>query len=78
MRQVRGEGYTMPSQKTLDDFVALVVSGKHDEALERFYTEDATMQDNLGDVRKGRDALDRKSTRLNSSHSDLSRMPSSA
>src|SRR5580692_4474450 len=57
MRQVRGEGYTMPSQKTLDDFVALVVSGKHDEALERFYTEDATMQDNLGDVRKGRDAL---------------------
>jgi len=47
----------MPAQKTLDDFVALVVSGKHDEALERFYTEDATMQDNLGDVRKGRDAL---------------------
>ena len=44
-------------QKTLDDFVALVVSGKHDEALERFYIEDATMQDNLGDVRKGRDAL---------------------
>jgi len=33
----------MPSQKTLDDFVALVVSGKHDEALERFYTEDAAM-----------------------------------
>jgi ketosteroid isomerase-like protein len=57
MRQVRGEGYTMPSQKTLDDFVALVVSGKHDEALERFYTEDAAMQDNLGEVRKGRDSL---------------------
>jgi ketosteroid isomerase-like protein len=47
----------MPSQKTLDDFVALVVSGKHDEALERFYTEDATMQDNLGEIRKGRDAM---------------------
>ncbi|MGA2312374.1 MAG: nuclear transport factor 2 family protein [Xanthobacteraceae bacterium] len=47
----------MPNQKTLDDFVALVVSGKHDEALERFYTEDATMQENLGDVRKGRDGL---------------------
>jgi hypothetical protein len=47
----------MPTQKTLDDFVALVVSGKHDEALERFYTEDATMQDNLGEVRKGLDSL---------------------
>jgi hypothetical protein len=47
----------VPGQKTLDEFVALVVSGKHDEALERFYTEDATMQDNLGDVRKGRDGL---------------------
>ena len=47
----------MPSQKTLDDFVALVVSGKHDQAIERFYTEDATMQENVGDIRKGRDAL---------------------
>ena len=47
----------MPSQKTLDDFVALVVSGKHDQAIERFYTEDATMQENLGNVRKGRDTL---------------------
>jgi hypothetical protein len=47
----------MPSQKTLDDCVALVVSGKHDQALERFYTEDATMQDNLGEVRKGRDSM---------------------
>jgi len=47
----------MPSQKTLENFVALVVSGKHDEAIERFYTEDATMQENLGDIRKGRDAL---------------------
>jgi hypothetical protein len=47
----------MPSQKTLDDFVALVVSGKHDEALEQFYTDDATMQDNLGDVRKGRNSM---------------------
>jgi ketosteroid isomerase-like protein len=47
----------MPSQKTLDDFIAAVVSGEHDEALERFYTEDATMQDNLGEVRKGRDSM---------------------
>jgi SnoaL-like domain len=53
----RNEADAMPSQKTLDDFVALVVSGKHDVAIERFYTEDASMQDNLGDIRKGRDNL---------------------
>ncbi len=47
----------MPSQKTLDDFVALVLSGKHDEAIARFYTEDATMQENLNPPRKGRDGL---------------------
>jgi ketosteroid isomerase-like protein len=45
----------MPSQKTLDDFFAMVVSGKHDLAIERFYAEDSTMQENLGDIRKGRD-----------------------
>ena len=30
------------------------------------------------DLPKGEDAVDRKSTRLNSSHSSVSRMPSSA
>lgn len=47
----------MPSQKTLHDFVSMVVNGKHDQAIERFYTEDATMQENLGEIRKGRDGL---------------------
>jgi ketosteroid isomerase-like protein len=45
----------MPSQKTLDDFFAMVVSGQHDKAIAEFYTEDSTMQENLGEVRKGRD-----------------------
>ncbi|HEY1709172.1 MAG TPA: nuclear transport factor 2 family protein [Rhizomicrobium sp.] len=44
----------MPSQKTLDDFFAMVTSGKHDVAIEQFYAEDSTMQENLGEVRKGR------------------------
>jgi len=47
----------MPSQKTLDDFIATVLSGRHDEAIERFYTPDATMQENLNPPRKGRDGL---------------------
>jgi ketosteroid isomerase-like protein len=47
----------MPARETLDRFIALVVSGRHDEAIARFYTEDATMQENLTPPRKGRDAL---------------------
>ncbi len=47
----------MPSQSTLDAFVALVLSGKHDEAISRFYTPDASMQENLDPPRQGRDNL---------------------
>ncbi len=47
----------MPSQSTLDAFVALVVGGKHDDAIEQFYTPDASMQENLDPPRKGRDGL---------------------
>ena len=44
----------MPDKKTLDDFLAMVVSGKHDLAIEQFYAEDSTMQENLGEIRRGR------------------------
>ena len=47
----------MPNRKTLDAFVALVRCEKHDQAIARFYAEDATMQENLGPKRKGRDTL---------------------
>ncbi len=47
----------MPSRETLERFVATVVSGRHDKAIEDFYTPDASMQENLDDVRKGRDGL---------------------
>ena len=47
----------MPSRTTVDAFVALVVSGRHDEAIARYYTQDASMQENLTPPRKGRDAL---------------------
>ena len=47
----------MPDQATLEVFIATVESGKHDEAIDRFYTDDASMQDNLGPLRKGKDAL---------------------
>ncbi|WP_428249106.1 nuclear transport factor 2 family protein [Ferrovibrio sp.] len=45
----------MPNPATLEAFIALVESGAHDTAIERFYTEDATMQENLTEPpRRGR------------------------
>jgi ketosteroid isomerase-like protein len=46
----------MPDKKTLDDFLAMVVRGRHDQAIADFYAEDCTMQENLGAIRRGRDA----------------------
>jgi len=47
----------MPSRETVRSFIDVVVSGRHDEAIARYYTEDASMQENLGEPRRGRDAL---------------------
>lgn len=45
----------MPNPATLEAFIALVESGAHDTAIDRFYTEDATMQENLTEPpRRGR------------------------
>ena len=47
----------MPSRARLDEFIAAVVSGDHVGAIERYYTEDATMQENAAPPRVGRDLL---------------------
>ncbi len=47
----------MPSKETLDKFVARVVEGAHAEAIEEFYTLEASMQENLSEPRHGRDQL---------------------
>ena len=47
----------MPSEAQFEAFIALVESNAHDTAIERFYTEDASMQENLDAPRKGRDTL---------------------
>ncbi len=46
----------MPKRETLDAFVAMVLSNKHDEAIATFYTPDSIMQENAEPPRKGRDA----------------------
>ena len=47
----------MPTRARLDEFIAAVVSGDHAGAIERFYTEDASMQENAAQPRVGRDLL---------------------
>jgi ketosteroid isomerase-like protein len=47
----------MPSPDTLERFIALVEQNAHVEAIQEFYTEDASMQENQATPRVGRDTL---------------------
>jgi ketosteroid isomerase-like protein len=47
----------MPSRARLDEFITAVESNDHAGAIERFYTEDASMQENAAPRRVGRGAL---------------------
>jgi hypothetical protein len=47
----------MPSRARVDAFVAMVVSGRHDQAILDFYHRDASMQENQDPPRRGRDRL---------------------
>ena len=45
----------MPSSDTLERFIARVEENAHAEAIEEFYAEDSTMQENQGALRVGRE-----------------------
>ena len=47
----------MPTPATLERFIARVEENKHVEAIEEFYTENASMQENQGTPRDGRAVL---------------------
>jgi len=47
----------MPSAETLQRVVARVCENAHAEAIEEFYTEGASMRENMGVPRVGRDTL---------------------
>src|ERR1700712_2603661 len=51
------EEVLMPSRALLDEFIAVVESDDHAGAIERYYTEDASMQENAAPPRVGRDGL---------------------
>ena len=43
----------MPKRETIEAFVAMVEAGRFDTAMERFYAEDASMQENQDAPRQG-------------------------
>jgi ketosteroid isomerase-like protein len=47
----------VPDRKRVEEFVAAVVHGNHAEAIENFYHEDASMQENHLPPRNGRNHL---------------------
>ena len=47
----------MPTRQRLNEFIAVVESGDHAGAIERYYTEDSSMQENTAPPRVGRDVL---------------------
>ncbi|CAN7527074.1 nuclear transport factor 2 family protein [Mesorhizobium sp. LjRoot246] len=47
----------MPSRERVETFLKEVVEGSHVTAIADFYHDDATMQENLGVPRRGREAL---------------------
>lgn len=47
----------MPSPATVESFIATVEAGDYVGAIERYYAPDASMRENLGEPRVGRDLL---------------------
>ena len=47
----------MPHQATLDRFIAKVLGNEYCEAIAEFYAEDASMQENQAEPRRGRSNL---------------------
>lgn len=47
----------MPASARVMEFISMVVSGEHVRAIIDFYHEDATMQENRNEPRRGRDVL---------------------
>src|SRR6202165_4897219 len=50
-------GGFMPSRERLNEFIAVVEAGDHAGAIERYYTEDSSMQENASPPRVGRDLM---------------------
>lgn len=47
----------MPDRERVLQLIQMVERGRYVEAIEQFYTDDATMQENFGVIRQGRETL---------------------
>jgi hypothetical protein len=47
----------VPANEIVERFIAAVETNEHDKAIRDFYTEEASMQENQGEPRRGRDSL---------------------
>jgi hypothetical protein len=65
----------MPTRERVAELIALVEQGKFVEAIQEFYAEDATMQENLQPPRKGLEALVAGEERVLASFKEVRTLP---
>lgn len=68
----------MPSRERVVALIAMVEQGKYVEAIEAFYTEDATMQENGEPPRGGRDRLMEGERKVLAAHKEARTLPGSS
>ena len=68
----------MPSRERVMALVAMVEQGKYVEAIQEFYTEDATMQENGEPSRGGRDRLAEGERKVLAAHKEARTLPGSS
>jgi ketosteroid isomerase-like protein len=56
-KSVAREVKIVPTHEILERFIGRVESNEHDKAIAEFYTENASMQENQAEPRRGRDKL---------------------
>lgn len=67
----------MPSRERVAALIAMVEQGKYVEAIQAFYAEDATMQENNDPPRGGRDKLVEGERRMLAAHKAARTLPGS-
>lgn len=68
----------MPDRERVVALIAMVEQGKFVEAIEEFYTEDATMQENGEPPRGGRDRLVEGERKVLAAHKEARTLPGSS
>ena len=65
----------MPTRERVQALIGLVEGGRYVEAIEAFFYEDASMQENLDPPRHGRDTLVRGERRVIEAHRSIRTRP---